>query len=163
MTGGDNIISTGNGNDILGLGNGVDTVNADDGNNTIYMAEANGTNDGSKDIVTGIGSDWVQTGSGDDYLNLGTNAGGASGFDIAFGGGGSDTFVLNEGSGWLAVGDFVQGVDKLSGIAFEDIESVSTAQNIIAAFITVRTHTRRVPLPPPSPWLNPIVTTFDAK
>jgi hypothetical protein len=129
LTVGNSIITTGSGDDLIGLGNGTDTVNAGDGNNTIYMTEANGTNDGSKDIVTGIGSDWVQTGSGDDYLNLGTNTGGASDFDIAFGGGGSDTFVLNQGSGWLTVGDFIQGVDKLSGIAFEDIESVSTAQN----------------------------------
>jgi len=120
---GDYDIFTGSGDDSIGLGIGTDTVDAGDGNNIIYMVNPNGTTDGNKDIVTGLGNDWVQTGSGDDRLDLGTHTAGRGNFDMAFGQGGSDTFVLNQGSGFLVVGDFTQGEDllEISGLSFGEL------------------------------------------
>jgi len=129
---GDYTITAGSGNDEIGLGDGSDTVKAGNGNNVVYMVNPSGTHDGPKDVLTGSGNDWVQTGSGDDRLDLGTNSGDSSGFDIAFGQGGQDAFVLNVGGGYLTIGDFVQGEDvlEISGIAFNDIgSSVDTSRN----------------------------------
>lgn len=109
LTSGNYIINAGAGNDRIGLGTGVDVVNAGDGDNFIYMTDHFGTADGAKDILTGDGNDRVKGGSGDDRLDLGT----AEDYDIVFGRGGSDTFVLNQGSGYLIIRDFEQGVDKL--------------------------------------------------
>ena len=106
---GNHRITAGSGNDNIGLGTGVDIVDAGDGNNVIYMTNSNGTNDGDKDILTGTGNDRIRVGSGDDYINLGT----AGSYDIAFGRGGSDTFVLNQGSGYIIIRDFEQGTDRL--------------------------------------------------
>jgi VCBS repeat-containing protein len=111
---GDYTITSGSGNDRIGLGDGEDTVVAEAGNNVIYMVDASGSDDGSKDILTGDGNDWVKTGSGDDRIDLGVAAGtSAADFDVAFGQGGRDVFVLNLGNRWLSVGDFVQGEDRL--------------------------------------------------
>jgi hypothetical protein len=89
------------------------------------MIDPSGTTDGPKDVLTGIGNDWVQTGAGNDRLDLGTHADGPDSFDIAFGQGGRDTFVLNIGSGFLTIGDFVQDEDLLEirGITFDDLGS----------------------------------------
>ncbi|MDV3347094.1 endo-1,4-beta-xylanase [Leptothoe sp. LEGE 181152] len=116
---GNHTILAGAGHDKIGLGTGIDTVDAGDGNNFIYMTKHNGRSDGSKDILTGSGDDRVKAGSGDDRLNLGT----AKKYDIAFGRGGSDTFVLNEGRGYLIIRDFEQGIDKIEigSLSFDDL------------------------------------------
>lgn len=129
LLGGNNVIQAGDGDDSIGVGSGKDSINAGNGNNIIYMTVTSSANDEDKDVVTGAGNDWVQTGSGDDRLDLGTNPGGNAGYDSALGQGGRDTFVLNEGTGFLNVGDFVQGEDQLeiSGFTFRDIGFSSDA------------------------------------
>lgn len=125
LASGNHTIAAGSGDDEIGLGDGSDTVDAGDGDNVIYMIDPSGTTDGPKDVLTGIGNDWVQTGAGNDRLDLGTHADGPDSFDIAFGQGGRDTFVLNIGSGFLTIGDFVQDEDLLEirGITFDDLGS----------------------------------------
>ncbi|MEM9807573.1 MAG: endo-1,4-beta-xylanase [Cyanobacteria bacterium P01_D01_bin.56] len=119
---GNHTITTGSGNDFIRLGKGEDIVDAGDGNNKIYV-QYRGADIGSKDILTGNGNDKVHAGSGDDRLDLGTS----SRYDVAFGRGGSDTFVLNEGRGVLLIRDFEQGVDKLElgSLSFESLEQSS--------------------------------------
>ncbi|MEM1254419.1 MAG: endo-1,4-beta-xylanase [Cyanobacteria bacterium P01_H01_bin.21] len=126
-------ITAGAGNDKIGLGTGVDSVNAGDGDNSIYMTRHGGANAGAKDILTGTGNDRVRVGDADDRIDLGT----AKKYDIAFGRGGSDTFVLNKGSGYLIIRDFEQGVDMLeigNGLTFGSLEqSTKNGKTFISA------------------------------
>ncbi|MEL6231584.1 MAG: endo-1,4-beta-xylanase [Cyanobacteria bacterium J06627_3] len=119
----DYAITAGDGNDFIQLGKGQDSVNAGNGNNKIYVRSANGMVDSSKNILTGTGNDKVHAGSGDDRLDLGT----ATNYDVAFGRGGSDTFVVNQGKGFLSIRDFEQGIDKLelNGPSIESIEQLT--------------------------------------
>ncbi len=117
-------VVAGDGNDFIKLGKGQNSVDAGNGNNKIYVQSSNGVSDGNKDILTGTGNDKVHAGSGDDRLDLGT----AKDFDVAFGKGGSDTFVLNQGSGVLIIRDFEHGTDMLElsdGLSFGALEQAS--------------------------------------
>ncbi|MBE7381225.1 MAG: FG-GAP repeat protein [Leptolyngbya sp. SIO1E4] len=139
---GNDTVSTGDGNDfvysvngggginIINLGAGNDTLQAQAGDNIVTSIAGNNdivTGTGQDTITTGAGNDFVKTGSGNDHLDLGTNAGGAADFDSAFGQGGNDTFVLNQGMGFLTVGDFTQGEDLLEirGLTFGDLVTTS--------------------------------------
>lgn len=117
---GDYDIVAGDGNDSINLGKNDDSVDAGNGNNKIYVESSDNS---PKKILTGNGNDKVHAGAGDDYLDLGT----AQDYDVAFGKGGNDTFVVNQGSGYLSIRDFEKGADKfkLNGLEFDDIEQSS--------------------------------------
>ncbi|MEO0867917.1 MAG: endo-1,4-beta-xylanase [Cyanobacteria bacterium J06642_11] len=112
-------VVAGDGNDFIRLDNDQNSVHAGNGNNKIYVGQSNN----SKTITAGTGNDRALAGNGDDYIDLGT----AETRDVAFGRGGRDTFVLNQGSGSLTIRDFTQGTDKLAlnGLNFEDIQQES--------------------------------------
>ena len=96
---GDDIIWGGAGNDLIQAGNGNDIVDGGVGNDLIQGGAGDDVIDG------GQGSDILRGGSGSDRIHLGDG-------DIARGGNGDDTFIVEASFGKIIIGDFKKG-DKL--------------------------------------------------
>lgn len=122
---GNDLILGGDGNDVIIFGGVNPQVEPSLDGDAIDTTD--GLN-GDRDAITGMSNGGVQSGSADAFLTVDTAASSDENFDVAFGQGGNDTFVLNAGDGFVQIGDFTSGEDllEISGITFEDLSIMSS-------------------------------------
>jgi len=118
---GNDVVSGGIGNDSLDAGDGNDTLSGDDGNDTLFGGL------GADSLSGGDGTDSLSGGDGNDTLS------GGAGADTLAGGPGNDiadyststagvnvNLTAGSASGGHAQGDVLNGIDGLTGSAFND-------------------------------------------
>lgn len=114
---GDDVLTGGVGIDVMTGGNGNDALTGDAGDDQLVAGA------GTDTLVGDAGNDRLEGGAGDDLLI------GGAGADAMLGGDGFDTVTYasagsavsaNLGSGHGADGDWLNGVEKLIGSAFDD-------------------------------------------
>ncbi|WNZ27710.1 hypothetical protein HJG54_33225 [Leptolyngbya sp. NK1-12] len=133
--GGNDSIFAGDGNDTVAGGNGNDFIDGGVGNDNL---SGNGDNDTINDF---FGNNILQGFSGDDTLTAGAGNDvfiGGLGSDRMTGGGGADIFDFRLAFGGTdqdIVTDFVAGTDKITGLAFNNIniDFASVANDSLAA------------------------------